>query len=242
MNQLLVNTSMTTPIAGQCTTYKCHGPSHANSVHQFSSQKSNKMETQLQTPSPPVNVFKDYVSTQHTTLNIYCHDRIFKRVTVTDSTGQTLFRVEGTSFGTSWSWRRKVLDGSDNHIFDFRHKSIDIKNGWIIENPDGDKLCSLVHKSQLTHSHSAVDATVRTQFGEEVLVIMRPNDHAALNATISVDDKAIATIRKVEDNDLARLGTRDRTVWEVQVASGVDLSLILILALCRAEMAHVWRQ
>ncbi|KAI0122040.1 tubby C-terminal-like domain-containing protein [Daldinia grandis] len=200
------------------------------------------METPLQTPNPPVNIFNSYVSPEQATLNVYCHDRIFKSVTVTDSTGQPVFRVEGTKFGTSWSWRRKVLDSSNTHIFDFRHKSVDIKNGWVIENPNGDKLCSLVHKSQITHSHSAIDATVRTQAGEEVLVIMRPNDHAALTTTISVDGAAIATIRKVEDNDLASLGTRDRSVWEVRVASGVDLSLILILMLCRAEMGHVWRQ
>ncbi|KAI2780194.1 tubby C-terminal-like domain-containing protein [Daldinia loculata] len=200
------------------------------------------MEIPLETPNPPVNISNSYVSPQQTTLNVYCHDRIFKKVTVTDSTGQPVFRVQGTSFGTSWSWRRKVLDGSNTHIFDFRHKSVDIKNGWIIENPNGDKLCSLVHKSQITHSHSAIDATVRTQAGEEVLVIMRPNDHAALTTTISVDGTAIATIRKVEDNDIASLGTRDRSVWEVRVASGVDLSLIMILMLCRAEMGHVWRQ
>ncbi|KAF3059435.1 hypothetical protein GL218_04641 [Daldinia childiae] len=200
------------------------------------------METLLQTPNPPVNILNSYVSQQQTTLNVYCHDRIFKKVTVTDSTGQPVFQVEGTSFGTSWSWRRKVLDSSNTHIFDFRHKSIDIKNGWIIENPNGDKLCSLVHKSQITNSHSAIDATVRTQAGEDVLVIMRPNDHAALTTTISVDSTSIATIRKVEDNDIAPLGTRDRSVWEVRVASGVDLSLIMILMLCRAEMGHVWRQ
>ncbi|KAI0850326.1 tubby C-terminal-like domain-containing protein [Daldinia vernicosa] len=200
------------------------------------------METPLQTPSPPVNILNGYVSPQQVTLNVYCHDRIFKKVTVTDSTSQPVFRVEGTSFGTSWSWRRKVFDSSNTHLFDFRHKSVDIKNGWIIENPNGDKLCSLVHKSQITRSHSAIDATVRTQVGEEVLVIMRPNDHAALATTISVDGAAIATIRKVEDNDVASLGTRDRSVWEVRVASGVDLSLIMILMLCRAEMCHVWRQ
>ncbi|KAI1474294.1 hypothetical protein K445DRAFT_315547 [Daldinia sp. EC12] len=200
------------------------------------------MEAPLQTPSPPVNIFNDYVSSQETTLNVYCHDRIFERVTVTDSAGQALFRVEGTKFGTSWSWRRKIFDSSNTHLFDFRHKSIDIKNSWVIENPNGDKICSLVHKSQVTRDHSAVDATVRTQAGEEVLVTMRPNDHSALTSTISVGGTVIATIRKVEDNDVSNLGNRDRTVWEVKTASGVDLSLMVILILCRAEMAHVWRQ
>ncbi|RYP78056.1 hypothetical protein DL771_000749 [Monosporascus sp. 5C6A] len=190
------------------------------------------MEIPLQTPNPPVNMLTSYISEQEMTFIVHCHDRTFKHVTAADSNGQPLFHVKGTTPGTSWSWRRKVYDSSNDHLlFDFRHHSLDIKNGWVIESPTGRKLCSLVHKAQITSKHSAIDATVHTESGEQVLVLMRPNDHGALTVTISVGGTAIATIRKAEDNDLVILGKRNRSVWEVRVASGVDLSLVMRLRL-----------
>ncbi|RYP08987.1 hypothetical protein DL764_001555 [Monosporascus ibericus] len=180
-----------------------------------------------------------YISEQEITFVVYCHDSTFKHVTVTDSKGQPMFHVNGTTTGTSWSWRRKVYDSSSDHVlFDFRHHNIDIKNGWVVESPTGRKLCSLVHKAQITTKHSAIDATVHTESGEQVLVLMRPNDLGALIVTISVGGTAIATIRKVEANDRVIRGKRNRSVWEVRVASGVDLSLVMVMVLCRAEMGH----
>ncbi|RYP50187.1 hypothetical protein DL768_004243 [Monosporascus sp. mg162] len=185
------------------------------------------MEIPLQSPNPQVNMLTSYISKQEMTFIVYCHDSTFKHVTAADSKGQPLFHVEGTTFGTSWSWLRKVYDSSNDHLlFDFRHHSLDIKNGWVIESPTGRKLCSLVHKAQITTKHSAIDATVDTESGEQVMVFMRPNDHGSLTVTISVGGMAIATIRKTEDNDLAFRGKRNRSVWEVRVASGVDLSLV----------------
>ncbi|RYP42978.1 hypothetical protein DL770_011899 [Monosporascus sp. CRB-9-2] len=185
------------------------------------------MEIPLQTPNPQVNMLASYISEQEMTFIVYCHDSTFKHVTAEDSKGQPLFRVEGTTFGTSWSWRRKVYDSSNDHLlFDFRHHSLDIKNGWVVESPTGRKLCSLVHEAQITTKHSAIDATVHTESGEQVLILMRPNDQGALTVTIGVDGAVIATIRKAEDNDMPFRGRRNRSVWEVRVASGVDLSLV----------------
>ena len=188
------------------------------------------METPLQTPNPPVTMLGNHTSQEPTTFTVHCHDSSFKKVSVLDSAGKPLFRVEGATFGTSWSWRRKVWDStSDQHIFDFRHKSLDAKNGWVVESPDGRLLCSLVHKSQLTSQHSTVDATVRTTAGEDVLVMMRHHDHGALTAYIKVGDTIVATIRKTGDNTTApSRGDRDRSTWECQVAAGVDLSMVSI--------------
>ncbi|RYO87542.1 hypothetical protein DL764_008854 [Monosporascus ibericus] len=185
-----------------------------------------EMEIPLQTPKPQVNILTDYISEEETTFSVYCHDSTFKHVTAMDSNGQPLFHVMGTTLGTSWSWRRKVYDSSnDQRIFDFRHNSFDIKFGWVAENPTGRKLCSLKNKSQINTKQFAIDATVYTESGEDVLVLMRSTDHSALTVTISVGDTAIATIRKAEDNT-AFQGKRDRSVWAVRVASGVDLSLV----------------
>ncbi|KAI0160016.1 hypothetical protein GGR52DRAFT_174944 [Hypoxylon sp. FL1284] len=201
------------------------------------------METSLQTPNPAVNMLSGYVSQQPTTMTVVCHDSIFKNVTATDGAGKPLFRVEGSNFGASWSWRRKVWDSvGDRRLFDFRHESLDLKNRWVVESPDGRKLCSLEHKKQLTRDHSAVDATVRTDAGEQVLVVMRPNGHAAVTTTVSVGNTVIATIQKVEDNSPGMRGDRERSIWEARVPAGVDLGLIMAMVLCRAEMGHVWKQ
>ncbi|KAI0010571.1 hypothetical protein F4779DRAFT_304193 [Xylariaceae sp. FL0662B] len=201
------------------------------------------MDIPLQAPNPPLTMLPGHTSQHETTLNVRCHDHAFKKVTVSDDAGKALFHVEGTTFGTSWSWRRKVLDSTnDRHLFDFRHESIDIKNGWVVDGPDSRRLCSLVHKSQITKEHSAIDATVRTEAGEQVLVAMRPIDREALTTTLSVGDTTFGSIQKVEANYIVFQGNRDKTVWKVRVAPGVDLSLIMAMVLCRAEMGHVWKQ
>ncbi|KAI0435720.1 hypothetical protein F4803DRAFT_557712 [Xylaria telfairii] len=203
------------------------------------------MVIELQSPSPPVTMLGNHVSKGETTLTLHCHDSTFKKATALDAEGNPIFRVEGTKWGTSWSWRRKVFDAIDNrHLFDFRHESLDFKNRWVVEDTTGRKLGSLVHKSQLTTNHSAIDATVRTIAGEDVLVIMRPQDGEALTVTVSVGDSTIiATISKVADNRrILFRGDQDSTVWLLRVAAATDLAMITALALCRAEMGHVWNQ
>ncbi|RYP65183.1 hypothetical protein DL771_008418 [Monosporascus sp. 5C6A] len=139
---------------------------------------------------------------------------------------QPLFHVVGKTLGTSWTARRKVYDSSNGqHIFDFRHHNFDIKNGWVAETPTGRKLCSLEDKSQTT-KHFALDTTVYTESGEEVLVLMRSNDPWPLTVTISVGGTDIATIGKAEDNPTYGREKQDRSVWTARVASGVDLSLV----------------
>ncbi|KAI1172194.1 hypothetical protein F4777DRAFT_562907 [Nemania sp. FL0916] len=201
------------------------------------------MDIKLQSPNPAVNMLGDYVSQKETTLMLHCHDSTFKKATAVDREKHHVFRVEGTTWGTSWSWRRKVFDAAKNqHLFDFRHESLDLKNRWLVEDTTGRKLCSLVHKNQLTANHSAIDATVRTVAGEDVIVAMRPLDGAALTTTISVGDVVIAIIRKVIDNTKTFRGDQDNSVWELRVAPLTDLAMILALAMCRAEMGHVWKQ
>ncbi|KAI3335554.1 hypothetical protein F4824DRAFT_510754 [Ustulina deusta] len=171
------------------------------------------MDIKLQSPSPPVNMLGDYLSQQETTLTLHCHDSTFQKVTALDTEQKPVFRVEGSTWGTSWSWRRKVFDAADNrHLFDFRHESFDFKNRWIVEDATGRKLCSLVHKNQLTSNHLAIDATVRTVAGEDILVCMRPQDGAALTTTVSVSGIIIATIRKAIDNTKTSRGDQDNSV------------------------------
>jgi hypothetical protein len=219
------------------------------------------MDVALQSPSPPVNMLGDYVSSQETTITIQCHDRIFKDVTALGDDGQTLFKVKGTSYGKSWSWRRKIYDGAGRYVCDLRHHNFDIKNnGWVVEDEQSNKFCTLEHTAFLKKGHAAVTAKVRTTAGEDVTVEMEPKDRGALSTIIQVDGTTIATISKIGDNQFFLANAADRSVWQVRVAAGVDLSLvsfsraclcflerdfntsqIMVIALCRAESSHVWK-
>lgn len=102
------------------------------------------MDVSLESPNPLVNILGGlYVTQEETIPTLQCHNRIFKKATALDAQGKPVFRVEGAAWGTSWSWRRKVFDASDNlHLFDFRHESLDIKNRWIVEDATGRMTCA----------------------------------------------------------------------------------------------------
>ncbi|KAH7309824.1 hypothetical protein B0I35DRAFT_440689 [Stachybotrys elegans] len=196
------------------------------------------MDTALQTPNPAVTLLSDYESTQESVLLMTCYDLYFKKVEVSDGSGNRLFTVNGKTF-SSWSWRRTVTDHKDEHLFDLR--KIGFGGRWTVEDPSKQTICDLEHKKRFTEP-VAVDATVHTQAGDQVLVVMRPNDYAATTTTVSVSDTTIAVISKVVDNIQAYKTDKERSVWKAKIAGGVDLSLILIMMLCRAEMGHVWKQ
>ncbi|KAH8781207.1 hypothetical protein F5883DRAFT_539616 [Diaporthe sp. PMI_573] len=182
----------------------------------------------VQAAKPQVVMLNGYQTQHETTMTLYCHDQAMKKVTVIGEKDKKLFHVEGAAFGTSWSWRRKVFDSvTEKHLFDFRHESISLKNPWLIEDKDGRKLCSIVHNTQLTYEHSAVNATIRTQAGEDVVVAMRQKDHAATTAHIQVGNSTVAVIYKIEDNDLSPLPKdRYRSVWKARIAPETDLSMV----------------
>ncbi|KAI2633924.1 hypothetical protein GGS21DRAFT_119744 [Xylaria nigripes] len=201
------------------------------------------MDIKLRSPGPAVNMLDTHTTEHETTLALRCHDAAFKSCTIEDEEHNALFRIVGASFGKSWSWRRKVYDAKTNaHLFDFRHENLDIKNRWVVEDPAGNKIGSLVHDTQISSNHSAVNATLRNSAGEDVRIAMRPEDAAATTTTLSIDGKPFAFLRKVADNLRRVGGYEDKTIWELRIASAVDLSIIVVLALCRAEMGHVWQQ
>lgn len=133
----------------------------------------------LQPASPCLTMMrtgKFVVTEKETVLTVLCHDRLQSRVSIA-ADNKSLFRIEGARWGTSWSWRRKVFDDvTGAHMFDFRHESISLKNGWIIHNAENEKLCSLVHKKFFTKTHSGIVATIHTQLGQDVTVDMQPRD------------------------------------------------------------------
>ncbi|ROW00340.1 hypothetical protein VMCG_07333 [Cytospora schulzeri] len=179
----------------------------------------------LQSANPPVVMLNGYQVQHEMTLTLHCRDKGMKKATASGEKEKKLFHVEGTS----WSWRRKVFDSTtQKHLFNFRHKSISLKNPWVIEGHSGQKLCSITHNSQNTHEHSTVNATVRIQTGEDIVVAMRQMDHTATAAQVQVGDATVAIIYKIEDNNLSHLSKdRDRSVWKARIAPETDLSLVI---------------
>lgn len=118
----------------------------------------------------------NYVTEKETVLTVLCHDRLQSRVNIYME-DRSLFHVEGARWGTSWSWRRKVFDDMTGaHMFDFRHESVSLKNGWIVHNAENGRLCSLVHRKFFTKTHSGIVATMYPSAGQDVKVNMQPRD------------------------------------------------------------------
>ncbi|GAB1728351.1 hypothetical protein NU195Hw_g1656t1 [Hortaea werneckii] len=204
------------------------------------------MAAQLKTPSKCISSIPGYMTQDETTLEMHCRDRLFRDVSVFDVTNRKeVFRVTGNGL-LSWSLRRSLEDSTGKHLLDFRHFSLDVKNRWIVEEPNHErKLAVIEHVNQLTRSHSAVDATFwGADGGEDAVVEMRPLDRSAMTTTLSIMDSTVAEVSKIADNDIVfnQARGKDRTAWRVRVAANVDLTIVMVMMLCRAEMSHVWRQ
>ncbi|KAI0431205.1 hypothetical protein F5Y09DRAFT_340887 [Xylaria sp. FL1042] len=200
------------------------------------------MNIELQSPHEKFNMLYGYTTQEETTLILHYHDAIFKNATVLDDRQKPLFLIEGSP---SWCWRRKVFNAAGELFFKFCHESFDMKNQWRVEDPNDRRLCSLVHEKQITTDQSAINATVHTITDEDILVLMQPHSKGSAWTNIIVGGITVAQIRNFVDNAKTmgfKYNNNDQSTWEIHVAAEVDLSIIVVLALSRAEMAHDWKQ
>jgi hypothetical protein len=208
------------------------------------------MAAVLEFCSLPFKISDVPIANEETSILVKCHDRLFSNVTVVDDKGQELFIGGGPGPMKSWSWRRQVKDTSGLPIFDLRHHGSAMKNLWTVESPDGHQMAELKHVS--SSRRSDLDMVVANGKGKE--------DDATLQIR-QKDQSAITTQELLlqESNDISDLRQVDRSSWKVRIAGGVDPAIvsplvlfmkrlkltynqILVIALCRAEMHHVWRQ
>jgi len=193
----------------------------------FSAAHITITDTVLQPPRRPVAIYKEYLNTQETSLAVYCHDRVFKRVTAVDSTGAIAFTTESKGIG-SFSWRRSIKSASGTHLFDLRHPGVSpLPTRWTVESPRDDGELCLFKRSQVLQK-SAFDAAVHQNVageGEEVQFEVLPKDKSAITTQVRCGGAVVAEIVQREANDKYRLGDLDRSVWSARVAAGMDLSL-----------------
>ncbi|KAH7346157.1 hypothetical protein BKA65DRAFT_584993 [Rhexocercosporidium sp. MPI-PUGE-AT-0058] len=131
-------------------------------------------------------------------------------------------------------------------LFELRHANYLTENNWLVEAPSGRVLAKIKHVSRFAKERSALDVTILNEAdaGREVELLVRPQDFGAISTvvTTAVQGVCIGEIKLTGSNDISDLSQADRSTWEVRVAGGVDLALVLVIALCRAEMHHVYRK
>ncbi|KAJ5435069.1 hypothetical protein N7491_005664 [Penicillium cf. griseofulvum] len=131
--------------------------------------------------------------------------------------------------------RRPLKDASGQPVFDLRRKI-----GWLVEDASGSKIAELCHNKFFTSQHTAIDGKI---LSSGVRVEMRPRDAMGITNYVNIGNATIAEI-SVHSNNIKKRFVRDRdiSVFRVRVAQGVDLSLVVVMAMIRAEMAHVWQK
>lgn len=207
------------------------GPGSYNQIHTLCIHPhSNKMEAVLSPPMDPVAITPEpYIQKTETTLIVRCLDRVFKSVTALDaSAGAALFTVTSKGMG-SYSWRRNVRDAAEERpLFDLRHTGFGMINKWAVESPSGRQVATLQHIKYQGKERSDIDAVVLNELdkGNEVKVEMRQKDRSASSTYVNIGNACVAEILHTENNDVVKLNGRDRSVWKVKVASGLDLALV----------------
>lgn len=185
------------------------------------------MDIVLEAPNPPVDMLSDYISQQESSFTLHCYDRRFHHATAIDSSGKLIFTVEARK-RASLSLRRTVTDSNGKDLFEVRR--VGAKGDWSVDDCEkGITLCTVDQRQRFTKP-TFIDATVRAGTGEQVVVRMRPNDHAGTIVTVSVGNATIAVIRKAVDNMRAHHPEGEISAWEARVASRVDLSLVSTLS------------
>ncbi|KAJ6086621.1 hypothetical protein N7467_005535 [Penicillium canescens] len=176
------------------------------------------MDAELQAPPTPVCLTEDHMTEQECVVWVRVHDRHLQEITIAGNDGEKLFS-----------------DASGRPVFDLRRKM-----GWHVEDASGNEIAALRHKKFFTPQHTAVDGKI---LSSGALVEMRPRDAMGITNYVNIGNVTIAEI-SVHLNNVKKRFVRDRdiSVFRVRVAKGVDLSLVVLMSMIRAEMAHVWQK
>ncbi|KAF7517003.1 hypothetical protein PCG10_001663 [Penicillium crustosum] len=193
------------------------------------------MDADLQPPPSPVYLTEGYTTENESVIWVRVHDRHLQDITIARDDGEKLFSVEGPGGYSSMTLRRPLKDASGRPVFDLRRKM-----GWTVEDASGSKIAELCHKKFFTSQHTAIDGKI---LSSGALVEMRPRDAMGITNYVNIDNVTIAEI-SAHSNNIKKRFVRDRdiTVFRVRVAQGVDLTLVVLMAMIRAEMAHVWQK
>lgn len=179
------------------------------------------MDAELKAPPEPVYLTEGYTTEKESVIWVRVHQRHLQDITVTSDDGELLFHVQGPGGYSSMTLRRPLKDAAGKPVFDLRRKI-----GWVVEDPNGNKIAEASHNKFFTSRHTAIDTKL---LKSGAVIEMRPRDEKGLTTYVSIGNVMIAEIWFHLNNIKARLmRERDLSVFRVRITKGVDLSLVCL--------------
>jgi hypothetical protein len=207
------------------------------------------MATNTTPPSQPAPTITfasqdSYILTTDSTIEMQCHDRHFRDTVFVDPSGTKLFALDSPALFTSWHVRRSLRDAAGLQVLQIRHAGNTLLEHWYIEDARGKQLCEAWGSKAAKTGATVIAGKVLVGDGREVAVDVRAGDHAGSETIFRVDGEVVAEMVLVINNDLSFLGRKglDRSGWRLKVVKGADLAMVAALAVCRAEVLHVYRR
>jgi hypothetical protein len=201
------------------------------------------------TPEQPVTAIKfasqdGYILTTDCSIEMQCHDRQFRDTVFVDNSGTTLFALDSPALFTSWHVRRSLRDAAGLQVLQIRHAGNTLLEHWYIEDARGKQLCEARGSKAPKTGATVIEGKILAGDGEQVAVDVRSGDHAGSETIFRVGGEVVAEMTLVKNNDLSFLGRKglDRSGWRLKVVAGADLAMVAALAVCRAEVLHVYRR
>jgi uncharacterized protein YxjI len=97
----------------------------------------------LRPVSQPVVLFEQFIATEPQTIGL--KEKIFSlsgdSFEIKLDSGAPILKVNGAFF--SLSGRKKVEDMHGNHLYDLRKEHLHLHTTYVMEDPDGNKLCEV---------------------------------------------------------------------------------------------------
>ncbi|KAL2786684.1 tubby C-terminal-like domain-containing protein [Aspergillus keveii] len=183
--------------------------------------------------SQPVALFEQFIATQPQTIGL--KEKIFSlsgdSFEIKLDSGAPLLKVNGAFF--SLSGRKRVEDMHGNHLYDLRKEHMHLHTTYVMEDPDGNKICEVKSSYKLIGSKATATYT-DPRDGRTVSLIMQGNwmDHLAKIVNEETGEPVASILRK---RFTARHIFFGQDTYVVTVAPGVDISLIAGLCICFDE-------
>lgn len=149
-----------------------------------------------------------------------CHHRLFKNVDVRDESNDLLFTV--TAETGLLKWDRIVKDANGTLLFVLNHKGF---RSWHIVLPDRREV-AVIKRTRAIAAAFEVEVRNLEDKGKTTIINVIPKDKQGLTTLFMADNAVFAELQLVEANPILLANSADRTVWNIKVASGIDLSLV----------------
>ncbi|KAL2827114.1 tubby C-terminal-like domain-containing protein [Aspergillus pseudoustus] len=145
--------------------------------------------------------------------------------------GMPVLKVVGSVL--SFSGRKRVEDMNGNHLYDLRKEHLHLHTTYVMEGPNGNKMCEVRSSYKIIGSKATATYT-DPQTGNAVNLVMQGNwmDHVAKIVNQQTGEPVASIFRK-------RFNARNllfgQDTYIVSVAPGVDLALVAGLCICFDE-------